>query len=103
MKNSATALLALALLAIAGNAAAQPASAPAPAQPAAQPPQPATRPTLNLRLDERELRSIIPPSSKETYRKQDAADGLPGLGGNPKREFDQPSPEQVVPKSNDKL
>ncbi|HZQ71341.1 MAG TPA: hypothetical protein VFB08_00375 [Burkholderiales bacterium] len=68
--------------------------------------QPAKPPALNLRLDSRELRSTIQPSAQETYKKQDAG-GLPGLGdsSSPASRIleQQPSPEKVVPISNDRL
>ena len=93
-------LLACALLAASAVVAAQT----APAQPAAQQqPQAPERPKLNLRLDDKDLRSAIPYTPKEGGKKPDAADGLPGLGGKPASSWDQPTPEQVVPKSNDKL
>jgi hypothetical protein len=93
-------LLAFALLAGVGTVAAQT----PPAQPATQQqPQPAEKPTLNLRLNERDLRSAIPYTPAETDKKKGPEDGLPGLGGKPTSSWDQPSPEQVVPKSNDKL
>jgi hypothetical protein len=98
-------LLAFTLLAGVGTVAAQTAPAQtAPAQPATQqPPQAAEKPTLNLRLNERDLRSAIPYTPTESDRKKGAGDGLPGLGGKPSTSWDQPTPEQVVPKSNDRL
>ena len=92
--------LASALFAASGAVAAQTAPAQPPAQQPAQAPE---KPTLNLRLNERDLRSAVPYTPKEGDRKKDAADSLPGLGGKPSSSWDQPSPEQVVPKSNDKL
>jgi hypothetical protein len=93
-------LLAFSLLAGAGTVAAQT----APPQPATQQqPQPPQKPALNLRLNERDLRSAIPYTPAETDKKKGSADGLPGLGGKPSSSWDQPAPEQVVPKSNDKL
>jgi hypothetical protein len=96
------ALLASALLAASAAVAAQT----APAQPAAAqqpPPQAPEKPRLNLRLDDRDLRSATPYTPKEDGKKQDASDGLPGLGGKPTTSWDQPAPEKVVPISNDKM
>ena len=102
MKKTVRTLAALPLLTFAAAAAAQQPAAPAPTQ-SAQPAQAPERPRLNLRLDERDLRSAVPytPNPKDASRKQD--DSLPGLGGAPKRELDSLPPEVVVPKSNDRL
>ena len=103
MKKALCTLAALPLLAFARAAAPQQPATPTPA-PAAQPAPGAEKPRLNLRLDDRDLRSAAPytPNPKEPGKK-DAADSLPGLGGKPSTSWDQPAPEVVVPKSNDKL
>jgi hypothetical protein len=67
------------------------------------PPQAPEKPKLNLRLDDREVRSAIPYTPRDDGKRQQTSDGLPGLGGKPSSSWDQPTPEQVVPKSNDKL
>jgi hypothetical protein len=94
-------LLAFALLACVGAAAAQPAPKPAPEASTTQQPQGAETPRLNLRLNEKDLRSAIPYSPNAGDKKQEGAQGLPGLGGKPSTSWDQPTPEQVVPKSSD--
>ncbi|HEY6822317.1 MAG TPA: hypothetical protein VI321_09880 [Burkholderiales bacterium] len=78
-----------------------PSAAPAPAaQSATPPPQPAAKPALNLRLNDRDLRSI-PDSPKESAKKQDVVDSLPGLGGKPSDSWSQPvTPAKIVPESN---
>jgi hypothetical protein len=103
MKKSVRMLAALPFLTFASAAAPQQPAAPAASQPA-QPAQAPEKPRLNLRLDDRDLRSAVPytPNPKEAGGK-DAADSLPGLGGKPSTSWDQPAPEVVVPKSNDKL
>ena len=86
-----------ALLAAAGAAAAQQPStpAPAPAQSSPQPQQPPA-PPLKLRLDELERRPVITFTPKDDGKKQDAAQNLPGLGGNPSKSLDD-APSKVVP------
>lgn len=102
MKKILEMLVAFALLAAAGAAAPQQAStpAPAPAPSATQPPQPAARPILNLRLDEVEPRPVITFAPKDGGKEQDAAQRLPGLGGKPAKSWENPIPT-VVPKSSD--
>lgn len=97
MKKALEIFVAFALLAAASAAAAQQAPAPAraPAQSAAQPPQPAEKP-LKLRLDELERRPVITFTPKDDGKKQDAAQNLPGLGGNPSKSLDD-APSKVVP------
>ena len=66
-----------------------PAAAPAEQQPAKP------RPTLKLRLDDADLRSLTPRTSTDAETKQDAS--LPSLGGNPSRALDRKASD-VVPK-----
>jgi len=101
MKNNLEVFVAFALLAAAGTAAPQQVStpAPAPAQSATQPPQP-EKPALKLRLDEVELRRSITFAPKDGGAKQDAAQSLPGLGGNPSKSWERTTPT-VVPESSD--
>ena len=102
MKNNLEMFVAFALLATAGAAAPQQVSTPAPtpAQSEAQPPQPAAKPALKLRLDEADLRRVITFDAKDSGNKQDAAQSLPELGGNPSRSLEKslaPTPTSVFP------
>jgi len=102
MKKNLEMFVASALLATAGAAAPQQVStpAPAPAQSATQPPQPPAKPILKLRLDEVEPRPTIRFAPKDNGKKQDAAQSLPEIGGNPSRSWENSTPA-VVPKSSD--
>jgi hypothetical protein len=104
MKTNLEMFVAFALLAVAGAAAPQQVSTPAPAlaQSTTQPPQPPAKPILKLRLDEVEPRPAITFAPKDGGNKQDAAQSLPGLGGNPSKSWEN-STSPVVPPSNDKL
>jgi len=89
-----------------GAASAQPLAAPAPAAPepsTTKPQQPPekNKPVLNLRLDDRELRSATSYTPNESSKKPVAADSLPGLGGSPSESWNQPAtPTRVVPPSS---
>jgi hypothetical protein len=88
-----------------GAAAAQPATAPAPVVPAqstTKPPQlPENKPVLNLRLDDRELRSAASYTPNESSKKPATAESLPGLGGSPSESWNQPAtPSRVIPPSS---
>jgi len=102
IRESLALLLASALFG--GAASAQPVTAPAPVVPApstTKPAQPPEKPLLNLRLDERELRSATSYTPSESSKKPAAADSLPGLGGNPAESWNQPAtPSRVVPPSS---
>ena len=105
MRKNLEIFVALALLAAAGTAAPQQVSPPAsaPAQSPAQPPQPPAKPPLKLRLDEVDLRRVITSDPKDGGRKQDAAQSLPGLGGNTSRSWGALDPSTVVPPTNDNI
>jgi hypothetical protein len=96
-------LVAFALLAAADVAAPQQASAPAaaPTQSPTQSPPPQAKPPLKLRLDEVERRPAIRFGPKDDAPKKDAAQNLPGMGGNPSKAWDTPAPTAVVPPTND--
>lgn len=102
MRKNLEMFVAFAFLAAAGAAAPQVVSTPvpAPAQSATQPPQPPEKPILNLRLDELERRPVITFTPKDGGKKQDAAQSLPGLGGNPSKSWEN-APPAVVPKSSE--
>ena len=107
MKKNLEVFVAFALLAAAGAAAPQQVSppAPAPAQSTTQPPQPPAKPVLKLRLDEVEPRRAGPITfgPKDDGKKQDAAQSLPGLGGNPSKSWGNSTPSTVIPPTNDNL
>ena len=69
------------------------AQTPAPA-PTEQPAKP--HPPLKLRLDDAELRSLTPPTTKETEKTQDGG-SLPTLGGRPSPALERKASD-VVPK-----
>jgi len=89
-----------------GAASAQPVAAPAPAAPdpaTAKPRQPPekNKPVLNLRLDDRELRSAASYTPNESSKKPATAESLPGLGGSPSESWNQPAtPSRVIPPSS---
>jgi hypothetical protein len=95
--------VAFALLAAASAAAPQQLSppAPAPAPSPTQSPQPQAKPPLKLRLDEVERRPAITFGRKDDATKKDAAQSLPGLGGNPSKAWENPAPSTVIPPTND--
>ena len=105
MKKNLEIFVAFALLAAAGTAAPQQVSppAPAPAQFPAQPPQPPAKPALKLRLDEVDLRRAITFAPNDGGKKQDAAQSLPGLGGDPSKSWGNSTPSTVIPPTNDNL
>ena len=87
MRRARVALFALALVGAATTAAAQQQTAPGQGQEQSQnqSAQPAARPALKLRLDQiddKQRRAIVGAEPRPSDAKPDAAQKLPGLGGN---------------------
>jgi hypothetical protein len=85
MRRARVALFALALVGAATTAAAQQQTAPGQEQSQNQSAQPAARPALKLRLDQiddKQRRAIVGAEPRPSDAKPDAAQKLPGLGGN---------------------
>jgi hypothetical protein len=103
MRQTLKMFVAFTLLTAADVAAPQQASppAPAPAQSPTQSPQPQAKPPLKLRLDEVERRPAIRFGPKDDAPKKEAAQTLPGMGGNPSKTWDTPAPTTVIPPTND--